>query len=896
MSRSLVADRCGVTVEIDQEAAPDLRAIVPRSGGTRTKIVALSVGLWSAAGLLVVVLGGRQHWAEAAPWPWWFALPALASLFALTEIFVVHLRIRADAHTFSLVELPLALGLFFAQPGVLIGAQLLGAGLALALHRKQGPLKLLFNSAVFASTTIAAVAVLRLLAPARSPLDQGILVKGGLALLIEALLSVALVFVVISISAGSWRLADLRSGVSFGLITAIFTASLGVIAVVVVDAQPGIAWLLIVPTAGTYLANWAYTTQRRRHEGLDFLYQSTQLLHQSSELESAIVDLLRHACDTFNAEAAELIYLTESGDEPVCVRVGPGEHVRSLQALDVGHHILMGLLETREALILRAAIDGPGSDFLCLRGYNNAIIAPLLGEARVVGALVIANRLSEVVAFDSTDARLAETLANHTTTALENGRLEQSLEQLRILEGRLTFQALHDPLTGLANRTLFRTSLSDAIEKHDGGLGAVLFIDLDDFKTVNDSFGHATGDALLIEVGTRLKNCLSESDTIARLGGDEFAILLGDVTEPAEATEAARRILMSFEAPAIVTQRHLDIRASVGIAVIEPGADPETMMRNADTAMYMAKAQGKHRIVMFEPSMYESNVHRYNLHSDLQRAIAHQELSVHFQPIVRLGSHAILGAEALVRWNHPSLGLLSPDSFLSVAEQTGLIAAIDMLMMDQACAWLARVDLTDPGLVPWVNVNLSPRSFQEPGLIESIVGTLRRHGLAPNRLGIEITENLMSEEADRSIETLQQLKTIGLGLALDDFGTGYSSLSYLQSLPVDVVKIAKPFIDDIESSYSQRAFTTAIIALGGALDKFVIAEGIERPEQLELLESFGCDAGQGHYFARPMDEGAFLVWARQWKPSTNPSVVTNVTSIRTMRRGALPVSVFDVVG
>ncbi|MDP9465214.1 MAG: bifunctional diguanylate cyclase/phosphodiesterase, partial [Actinomycetota bacterium] len=510
--------------------------------------------------------------------------------------------------------------------------------------------------------------------------------------------------------------------------------------------------------------------------------------------------------------------------------------------------------------------------------------------------LVIANRLSEVVGFDSTDVRLAETLANHTTTALANGRLEQSLEQLRILEGRLTFQALHDPLTGLANRTLFRTSLSEAIEQHDGRLGAVLFIDLDDFKTVNDSFGHATGDALLMEVGTRLKDCLSVSDVIARLGGDEFAILLGAVTEQTEATAAARRILESFEAPAVVAHRRLDIRASVGIALIEPAADPETMMRNADTAMYMAKAQGKHRIVTFEPSMYESNVHRFNLHSDLQRAIAHNELSIHFQPIVRLGSHAILGAEALVRWNHPTLGLLSPDSFLPVAEQTGLIAAIDMLIMEKACAWLARVDRTDPGLVPWVNVNLSPRSFREPGLIESIVGALRRHGLAPNRLGIEITENLMSEEADRSIETLQQLKTIGLRLALDDFGTGYSSLSYLQSLPVDVVKIAKPFIDDIESSDSQRAFTTAIIALGGALDKFVIAEGIERPEQLELLESFGCDAGQGYYFARPMGEGPFLVWARQWQSSTSPSVDTELASISAMCSEALPAEVFDVVG
>ena len=854
-----------------------------RAVSTHTKIAVLSLALWSVAILLAALLYGPEDWSAPARWPWFVALPTLAALFTLAEIFVVHLRIRADAHTFSLVELPLALGLFFVQPFVLVAAQLLGAGLALALHRKQGPLKLLFNGAVFASTTVVAVAVFRGLATRRSSLDQVILLQGGLALLIEALVSVVLVFAVISISAGSWRPADLRAGLSFGFIAAIFTACLGIIAVIVLDAQPGIAWLLIVPTAGTYLANWAYTTQRRRHEGLDFLYQSTQLLHQSSELESAIVDLLRHACDTFNAEAAELIYLTESSEQSVCVQVGPGDQVQTLQALGPGHVALMALMASGEASILRQGVQGPAGEFLELSGYRDAIVAPLLGEIRVAGALVIANRLSEVVGFDSTDARLAETLANHTTTALENGRLEQSLEQLRVLEGRLKFQALHDPLTGLANRTLFRTRLQQAIEDHDGGHGTVLFIDLDDFKTVNDSFGHATGDALLIEVAARLKGCVADADVISRLGGDEFAILLRDVNDGPGATAAAQAILHALDLPGTATQRQLGIRASVGIALIQVGADPEAMMRNADTAMYIAKAQGKHRVVMFESSMYESNLHRYNVHSDLQRALDRNELAVHFQPIVRLVNHELLGVEALVRWHHPSLGQLAPDSFLPVADQTGLIVAIDLLIIDKACEWLAKVDSSDPGLVPWVNVNVSPRSFHEPTLVDDVTAALRRHHLAPNRLGIEITENLMSEQADQAIETLEQLKTVGVRLALDDFGTGYSSLSYLQSLPVDVVKIAKPFIDDLESSASQRAFTTAIVALGDALDKFVIAEGIERSEQLDLLEAVGCDAGQGYFFARPLDAIEFLQWARQWQQRPLRATGGKVRPIRFLR-------------
>jgi EAL domain-containing protein (putative c-di-GMP-specific phosphodiesterase class I) len=314
------------------------------------------------------------------------------------------------------------------------------------------------------------------------------------------------------------------------------------------------------------------------------------------------------------------------------------------------------------------------------------------------------------------------------------------------------------------------------------------------------------------------------------------------------------------------------------------------MMRNADTAMYIAKAQGKHRVVMFEPSMYESNVYRFNLQTDLQRALDRDELTIHFQPIVKLTTQDVIGAEALVRWHHPTLGELSPDSFLAVAHQTGLIVAIDRLIMDKACEWLAGVDAAAPGLVPWVTVNVSPRSFHEPTLVDSVTAALEQHHLAPNRLGIEITENLMSEQADRAIEKLQELKTIGLRLALDDFGTGYSSLSYLQSLPVDVVKIAKPFIDDLESSASQRAFTTAIVALGAALGKFVIAEGIERSEQLDLLEAIGCDAGQGYMFARPMNGAEFVQWATQWRQRPLQAVIANVTQLRAMRPAQLDIS------
>jgi len=311
----------------------------------------------------------------------------------------------------------------------------------------------------------------------------------------------------------------------------------------------------------------------------------------------------------------------------------------------------------------------------------------------------------------------------------------------------------------------------------------------------------------------------------------------------------------------VIDGRPLDVRASIGIALIDRHADPEALMRNADTAMYTAKAQGKHRVVVFEPEMYETNVQRFNLRSELQRAVERDEFVVHYQPIVTIDGQQLLSVEALIRWQHPTLGILTPESFLAVAVDTGLIVEIDRLVLDRTCSWLAELDVTHPLLVPRAAVNLSPRSFAEPDLADRILDTLAKHGLSTERLTIEITEDLMSEHASRAGTVLARLSSAGIRLALDDFGTGYSSLSHLSTLPVEVVKIPKPFIDGLDGSSSQRAFAAAIIALSKALELAVVAEGVERPEQLAVLKSLGCDAGQGYLFARPVDGQALVAWA-----------------------------------
>ncbi len=831
----------------------------------RARIVFASVVLWVLVASGAIALAGPQRWSEAAAWPWWVGFMALAASFALAEVFVVHLHLRGNAHTFSMAELPLALGLFYTHPLALIAANVVGGGLALALYRRQSPLKLAFNSAVLAASAVVAVGVFRFLSPDPGDVDTALLLSGALALTIANVVSLGLILGVIVLASGKRKVEGLLSGVQFSILSNWFTVSLAVIAVTMIDAQPALSWLVVVPVAGTYLANWAYTTERRRHEVLDFLYQSSRILQQSPELELAILDLLRRAQTTFNVRTAELAYWTEAG---AMLSLGVGDDGEPLTNDQMSDHDQLSLLanELGGARKVRSTDDCPGAAFVAGRNCEIAIIAPLFEDSKVVGALVIADPLSKIRTLDENDLRLADTLASHAAVALENGQLEQSLDQLRLLERRLSFQATHDPLTDLANRTLFRERLATLLADHHGTRGAVLFIDLDDFKTVNDTLGHGAGDELLLEVAKRLEAACRADDTVARLGGDEFAILLPDVTAESAALIAGK-ILTSLDTPAQIAGRAIEVRASIGVAGCTPDSDAEALMRNADTAMYQAKAGGKHRHVTFHSSMYESSLRRYNLQTDLRNALERHELSAYFQPILAIDTQQLVGVEALVRWDHPTLGLLTPDNFLPVAMETGLIEALDLSVLDQACAWLAATDLAHPNAVPSINVNLSPQSFRQEALTSMILDTLARHRVSPSRLVIEVTEDLLADDVDNAAETLDLLRRKGMRVALDDFGTGYSSLSYLRTLPIDTIKIPKSFIDDLDTSdhradaaASRNVFVAAIITLSRALDATVVAEGIERIDQRRVLEQLGCPQGQGYLFARPMDAQGFESW------------------------------------
>ena len=436
----------------------------------------------------------------------------------------------------------------------------------------------------------------------------------------------------------------------------------------------------------------------------------------------------------------------------------------------------------------------------------------------------------------------------------------RDIAQRKAFEAELIQQAFHDSLTQLPNRALLADRLEQAYVRsgrRQGSVG-VLFVDLDNFKLINDSLGHQAGDVLLIEAAKRLQSCVRDEDTVSRLGGDEFVILMELATE-AKAVQAAERIEQKFTRPFKIEGREFVISVSIGIALGDASQGrSDVLLRNADVAMYRAKSEGRAHHVVFHASMQTDGLVRLNLESDLRQAIRRNEMVVYYQPIVTLESGEVTGVEALVRWQHPTRGLLLPGEFISVAEETGLIVPIGQWVLEQACrqvvAW--RAELPEQAAL-MVSVNLSPRQFQQPNLVAEVSRALREAGLAPAWLKLEITEGVIMQDVEATIKTLVQLKELGVQLAIDDFGTGYSSLAYLKQLPLDILKIDRAFINGIGQDSEDTAIVRAIISMAKSLNLLITGEGVETAAQAALLREWACDKAQGYYFARPMSHADF---------------------------------------
>jgi len=532
------------------------------------------------------------------------------------------------------------------------------------------------------------------------------------------------------------------------------------------------------------------------------------------------------------ASVIPLLILTYAFQAPVRQILGPiGQYTEAF---------------TMPALLIFTGLLMAGGGFVVWDVASAISRAAHLATATKVSDLPsMPNRKDEIGTLMASFAKMLATIEQQTD---EINQFPRRLDQL-------ARQAFRDPLTSLPNRALFMDRLQHALTRTErrGERLAVLFLDLDRFKVVNDSMGHGVGDQLLIGVSHRLSACLRPEDTIARLGGDEFAILLEDVKDDKAPTSVADRLTAELQQAFTVERREVVITVSIGIAMsASRRMTPEDILRDADLAMYHAKGKGKARYEVFDKSMNAPAQERMDLELDLRNAVTRGEFVLHYQPVVALPTGRITELEALVRWNHPQRGLLSPGDFIALSEETGLIVPLGRWVLHEASRQTRQWQLAAPGIRLGISVNLSGRQLQQPGLVEEIGAVLRDTRLDPSSLRLEITETVVMHDAASTLAKLEALKELGVQLAIDDFGTGYSSLGYLKRFPVDNLKIDRSFVKGIGRDVEDTAIVRAVITVAKSLNLSVTAEGIESADQIEELRALGCDHGQGYYFAKPM--------------------------------------------
>ncbi|MEM7346356.1 MAG: EAL domain-containing protein [Chloroflexota bacterium] len=487
------------------------------------------------------------------------------------------------------------------------------------------------------------------------------------------------------------------------------------------------------------------------------------------------------------------------------------------------------------------------------------VFAPIILRQENIGLVEVGYHRSEISNVEDSKLRLLRAFIDQTALAVASARsydaAKQELAERKRAEKQLLYNAFHDALTGLPNRTLFMDHLKRSIghaKRHGDYRFAVLFLDLDRFKVINDSLGHLVGDQLLVSVAKELESCVRPGDTVARLGGDEFAILLDDIHDLRDAERIANQIQYRVASPVNLKGQEVSTSVSIGITLGDRSLNqPEDFLRDSDTAMYRAKDQGGGRYAMFDAEMHVQILTRLRLETDLRRAFENRDLEVYYQPILSLKSGRITSAEALLRWKHPDHGFIPPSQFIPVAEETGLIIPIGKWLLHTVCAQAKRwhnAGYTDLSLA----VNVSVRQFQHQNLPELVEDVLRETGLSTDSLELEVTESIAMISEDVSLATLNELNQIGVKISIDDFGTGYSSLSRLRSLPVNTLKIDQSFVQDITDDNADQTLITAMIAMAHTLNLKVIAEGVETEEQLTFLRSQQCDEMQGYLFSRSL--------------------------------------------
>ena len=583
------------------------------------------------------------------------------------------------------------------------------------------------------------------------------------------------------------------------------------------------------------------------------LHEITSLLEVGRAVNS-VLDLPK-VLEVITNSALELlggshgsIMLLEKDDRLRAVCVVGNEAARDA-TVALGDAIAGQVGQSKEAVLVEGSLSCEDRE----KRVDSALSVPLMNRGELVGVLNI--NAAPGRSFTEYELRAVSLFGEQAATAIANARM---YENERAHSAELEHRAFHDPLTQLPNRALLTKRVDWALSDPMRTSIAVLFLDLDDFKQINDTAGHGVGDLVLVAVAERIQHALRKDSLVARLGGDEFAVLVCGGVEEEGAAAVARRVLGALSDPLRLGDHRIQVSGSVGVAV-SGGEDmtSEELLRNADLAMYAAKHEGKRRFAVYTPEMHSAAVDRVHVERELASAVTRGELVLHYQPIVDVDGRNPVAMEALVRWDHPTRGLIPPADFIGIAERTGLIVDIGRWVLGEACrqaaTWTHRIPGGDEC---GINVNLSPRQLESDGIISDVAAALATSGLRADRLVLELTETVLIDEGNQVVARLEALKQLGVRIAVDDFGTGYSSLTTLHRFPIDILKIDKAFVESMDSALRAKAVASSIVALAGKLNLITVAEGVEHAEQLARLKAMQCEYAQGFYMSRPLDADA----------------------------------------
>ena len=819
-------------------------------------VIALALGMLAAAALLSVALHDVL-WRSSTdnrinPF-------VLTAVVGIAELCVVHIHLRRETHTYSLREIPFVVGLFLVTPGTLMIAYVVGAVTVLVGRARQTGIKLLFNTSLLTLEVVVGICTYLLLVGRPDLHSPRTWIAAATAAVALDALGGMLVTLAIALHEGGG--VDSTTGwlMLTGAIAAVANASFALISVMVLGYSPVAAVLVSVLGATLLVAYRSYASLRRHYSHLVSLRGYTESLGTATALEDVAVAAVRKARDVLEGDRAELWYQPSSeGDGQVLHVTLHGDDVtieRKAARVDDAAALWAQVPPAeRSLLVRRGAKDDRSRGLLVHHRCEELVLAWLGNDSDVIGAIIVGDRLSDVATFQDDDRQLLETLAEYTSIALQNGRLVDELQQEA---NTRQHEALHDSLTALPNRRGF-VELADATVSDQRGSFAVLLMDLDHFKDVNDTFGHPAGDRLLVEIAERLNEVTRPHDCVARLGGDEFAIVLTDVDTANLALTEAQRLHDAVARPYKVSGVSVQVDASIGVALSpQHGRDVDALLRCADIAMYAAKDH-RSSCRIYDAMDDHHTPERLSLATELKAAIDSGSIALGYQPTMELTTDKVVGVEVLARWDHPTRGVLPPPTYIAVAEQTGLIQQLTQYVLRTALrqrqAWARRgIDLR-------LSVNVSVNDLESPDFVQETERLVRETNTPPGRLTLEITETQALQRPERIADVLQALRAHGIEIAIDDFGTGFSSLTSLRLLPLDEVKIDGSFIRDMTVNDHDDAIVRSMVELATRLHLRIVAEGVETRETEEALRRIGCNVVQGYLLSRALSPGDLERW------------------------------------